>query len=64
MTRKIFDLFSHRLHVAHVPHRWDVHEQEKYGINQLRVAGGIESCCLALAIQFYSGELKSNSSDN
>jgi UDP-N-acetyl-D-mannosaminuronic acid dehydrogenase len=64
MTRKIFDLFSHRLHVAHVPHRRDVHEQEKYGINQLRVAGGIESCCLDLAIQFYSGELKSNGSDN
>jgi UDP-N-acetyl-D-mannosaminuronate dehydrogenase len=21
MTRKIFDLFGHRLHVAHVPHR-------------------------------------------
>jgi hypothetical protein len=64
MTRKIFDLFSHRLHVAHVPHRWRVHEQEKYGVNQLRVAGGIESCCLDLAIQFYFGELNSNGSDN
>jgi nucleotide sugar dehydrogenase len=63
-ARKIFDLFGHRLHVAHVPHRWYQHDQEKYGVNQLRVGGGIESCCLDMAVQFYSGDLNGNASNS
>lgn len=59
-ARKICTMFNHRLHVAHVPHRWYVHDQERYGVNQLRVAGGIEPCCLAMAVQFYSGDLNGN----
>lgn len=59
-ARKICTMFNHRLHVAHVPHRWYVHDQERHGVNQLRVAGGVEPCCLAMAIQFYSGDLNGN----
>jgi UDP-N-acetyl-D-mannosaminuronate dehydrogenase len=63
-ARKIYDLFGHRLHVAHVPHRWYQHDQEKYGVNQLRVAGGIEPCCLDMAVQFYSGDLNGHASNS
>lgn len=63
-ARKIFDLLGHRLHVAHVPHRWYQHDQEKYGVNQLRVAGGVEPCCLDMAVQFYSGDLNGHASNS
>ncbi|MEW6603540.1 MAG: NAD(P)-binding domain-containing protein [Thermoproteota archaeon] len=63
-ARKICDMFNHRLHVAHVPHRWYQHDPEKYGVNQLRVAGGIEPCCLAMAVQFYSGDLNGHVSSS
>lgn len=63
-ARKICDLFNHRLHVAHVPHRWYQHDQEKYGVNQLRVAGGVEPCCLTMAVQFYSGDLNGHVSSS
>ena len=54
-SRKIFELVNHRLHVAHVPHRWYSAEQENHGVNQLRVAGGVCDCCLKKAVEFYSG---------
>jgi UDP-N-acetyl-D-mannosaminuronic acid dehydrogenase len=55
-SRKIVDLLNHRLHVAHVPHRWYGLEEEEHGVNQLRIIGGAYHCCLKLAIQFYGGE--------
>jgi UDP-N-acetyl-D-mannosaminuronic acid dehydrogenase len=54
-SRKVFELVSHRLHVAHVPHRWYATEQESHGVNQLRVAGGVCDCCLRMAAKFYNG---------
>jgi UDP-N-acetyl-D-mannosaminuronate dehydrogenase len=54
-SKKVFDLVNHRLHVAHVPHRWYSSEQETHGVNQLRVAGGVCDCCLRMAVEFYSG---------
>jgi UDP-N-acetyl-D-mannosaminuronic acid dehydrogenase len=54
-SRKVFELVNHRLHVAHVPHRWYSAEQENHGVNQLRVAGGVCDCCLKKAVEFYSG---------
>jgi UDP-N-acetyl-D-mannosaminuronic acid dehydrogenase len=54
MSRKIFEMLNHRLHVAHVPHRWYGLEEEEHGVNQLRVAGGVCGCCLNAAMQFYS----------
>jgi UDP-N-acetyl-D-mannosaminuronate dehydrogenase/predicted transcriptional regulator len=54
-SRKIFERLDHRLHVAHAPHRWYVHEEESHGVNQLRVLGGVHDCCLNAAMQFYDG---------
>jgi UDP-N-acetyl-D-mannosaminuronic acid dehydrogenase len=46
-------MLNHRLHVAHVPHRYYSLEEEDHGINQVRVIGGVCDCCLKKAIQFY-----------
>ncbi len=54
-SRRVFGLVKHRLHVAHVPHRWYASEQELHGVNQLRVAGGVCDCCLRMAAKFYNG---------
>lgn len=48
-SRKIFETLNHRLHVAHVPHRWYALEVE-HGVNQLRVVGGVRGCCLKAAM--------------
>jgi UDP-N-acetyl-D-mannosaminuronic acid dehydrogenase len=52
-SKKIFEMVNHRLHVAHVPHRWYGLEEKEHGVNQLRVAGGVCGCCLNAAMQFY-----------
>ncbi len=56
-SRKLVELLSHRLHVAHVPHRFYINDMEEHGVKQLRVAGGCESCCLNEAIHFYKDVL-------
>lgn len=57
-SKKIFELLEHRLHVVHAPHRWYSLEEEKYGVNQLRVIGGVNPCCLKLGEEFYTGHSK------
>ena len=52
-SKRVFEMLNHRLHVAHVPHRFYSLEEEDHGINQLRVIGGVCDCCLKNAIQFY-----------
>ncbi len=52
-SKKIFEIINHRLHVAHVPHRWYALEEEIHGVNQVRVIGGVSDCCLKTALQFY-----------
>jgi UDP-N-acetyl-D-mannosaminuronate dehydrogenase len=52
-SKKIFEMFNHRLHVAHAPHRFYSLEEKEHGINQLRVIGGVCDCCLKNAIRFY-----------
>jgi UDP-N-acetyl-D-mannosaminuronic acid dehydrogenase len=52
-SMRVFEMLNHRLHVAHVPHRFYSLEEEDHGINQLRVIGGVCDCCLKNAIQFY-----------
>jgi UDP-N-acetyl-D-mannosaminuronic acid dehydrogenase len=53
-SKRVFEMLNHRLHVAHVPHRWYSLEQEEHGVNQLRVVGGVCDCCLRAALEFYS----------
>ncbi|MGI0044426.1 MAG: hypothetical protein ACRD47_12015 [Nitrososphaeraceae archaeon] len=62
-SRKIFEMVNHRLHVAHVPHRWYSLEEKEHGVNQLRVAGGVYGCCLKAVMQFYNQGADSVSRD-
>ncbi|MGZ5485325.1 MAG: NAD(P)-binding domain-containing protein [Nitrososphaeraceae archaeon] len=57
-SKKVFELLEHRLHVVHAPHRWYSEEEEKHGVNQLRVIGGVNPCCLKLGLEFYAGHSK------
>jgi UDP-N-acetyl-D-mannosaminuronic acid dehydrogenase len=61
-SKKIFELLEHRLHVVHAPHRWYSLDEQKYGVNQLRVIGGVNPCCLKLGLNFYNRNSKIESS--
>ena len=50
---KIKELVSHKLHVAHVPHRFYIHEKKDHGVNQTRVMGASDICCENRATEFY-----------
>jgi nucleotide sugar dehydrogenase len=54
-SKKVAEIFNHRLHVVHAPHRWYALEEKEHGVNQLRVMGGVCECCLKAGMQFYSG---------
>jgi UDP-N-acetyl-D-mannosaminuronic acid dehydrogenase len=62
-SKKVFELLNHRLHVAHIPHRWYALEEREHGVNQLRVVGGVCDCCLKAAVQFY-GQINANNNNN
>jgi UDP-N-acetyl-D-mannosaminuronic acid dehydrogenase len=62
ISKKMFEIMNHRVHVVHVPHRWYALEEEIHGVNQLRVIGGVSECCLRLGLEFYGGrEIKNYS---
>lgn len=61
-SKKIFELLEHRLHVVHAPHRWYSVDEHNYGVNQLRVIGGVNPCCLKLGLDFYNGNSECKSS--
>ena len=65
-SKKVFEMLNHRLHVAHVPHRWYALEEQEHGVNQVRVIGGVCDCCLKIAMYFYDGrsENMNNSSSS
>lgn len=56
-TQKIFEILNHKLHVAHIPHRYYKHEKQEHGVNQKRVLGACSPCCYNNAIKFYGGIL-------
>src|SRR5215218_6721745 len=62
-SKKVFEMLNHRLHVAHIPHRWYALEEKEHGVNQLRVVGGVCDCCLKVAMQFY-GQVNDNDKMN
>ena len=51
-SHKIQTILNHRLHVAHVPHRYFRGDPD-HGVNQLRVLGGCDPCCIEKARKFY-----------
>ena len=62
-SKKVFEMLNHRLHVAHIPHRWYALEEKEHGVNQLRVVGGVCDCCLKAAVQFY-GQIDASNNSN
>ena len=54
MSRRVCEILQHRLHVAHVPHRYFGEEKKEHGVRQLRVLGGCKECCVAEAFEFYN----------
>jgi nucleotide sugar dehydrogenase len=52
-SKKVCEILEHRLHVAHVPHRYFNQEKIEHGVRQLRVLAGCQSCCSNEALQFY-----------
>ena len=63
-SKKVLEMLNHRLHVAHIPHRWYALEEKEHGVNQLRVVGGVCECCLKAAVQFYSRDGKNSGDGN
>ena len=54
ISQKVCGMLHHRLHVAHVPHRYFNEEKREHGVNQLRVLGGCKPCCSKEALYFYN----------
>ncbi|AIF84443.1 UDP-N-acetyl-D-mannosaminuronate dehydrogenase [Candidatus Nitrososphaera evergladensis SR1] len=52
-SRKVLALLNHKMHVVHVPHRYYGPEKKEHGVNQTRVIGGCEPCCMAEGKKFY-----------
>jgi len=57
-TNRIKQILDHRLHIAHLPHRFYAKEKEEHGVKQVRVLGGCEKCCTEKAVHFYKDLLK------
>jgi UDP-N-acetyl-D-mannosaminuronate dehydrogenase len=55
-SQKVFEKLDHRLHVVHAPHRWYALEEQDHGVNQLRILGGVNKCCLQEGMRFYDGK--------
>ncbi len=54
-SKKVFEKVDHRLNVVHATHRWYALEENIHGVNQLRIIGGVSSCCLQHGLNFYDG---------
>jgi len=57
ISNQVNSILKHKLHVAHVPHRFYSEEKKEHGVRQLRVLGGCKSCCTLEALKFYAGIL-------
>ncbi|WP_226987042.1 NAD(P)-binding domain-containing protein [Candidatus Nitrososphaera evergladensis] len=56
-SEKVLEMLRHKMHVVHVPHRYFGPEKHDHGVNQTRVIGGCEPCCIDKARQFYGDML-------
>lgn len=54
LSKKLCNILQHKLHVAHVPHRYYGPEKNIHGVNQLRVLAGCKLCCAEAAQNFYN----------
>lgn len=56
ISENIMKILGHRMHVVHVPHRFYNEDKYDHGIQQIRVLGGCDDCCIEKARHFY-GEI-------
>ena len=57
ISNQVHSILRHRLHVAHVPHRFYSEDKKEHGVRQLRVLGGCKYCCTLEALNFYAAIL-------
>ncbi len=57
ISRQVENILRHKLHVAHVPHRFFLQDKQEHGVKQLRVLGGCRDCCTQEALNFYAAIL-------
>jgi len=57
VSNQVERLLEHKLHVAHVPHRFYSEDKKEHGVKQLRVLGGCKGCCTRAALGFYASVL-------
>jgi len=53
-AKKILEILGHRMHVAHVPHRYCAGDRDEHGVKQMRVLAGCSNCCKEKALNFYN----------
>ena len=56
-SNNVMKILEHKLHVAHVPHRFYINELAEHGVRQMRVLGGCKPCCVNEATHFYKDML-------
>ena len=57
-SKKIFEEnFKGKVLLVHAPHRYWADQEDKYGVNQVRVIGGINTESLETGIKFYNEQL-------
>jgi len=53
-SKRVFkEIFNGRARVVHVPHRYWADEPERYGVNQIRVIGGVDDDSLKAGLNLY-----------
>jgi len=57
-SKQVNNILDHRLHVAHVPHRFYAEDKKEHGVRQLRVLSGCHDCCILEALNFYARILR------
>jgi UDP-N-acetyl-D-mannosaminuronic acid dehydrogenase len=57
-TKKIFEeIFKCKVLLVHAPHRYWADQEDKYGVNQVRVIGGVNTKSLDAGMKFYKTQL-------
>jgi nucleotide sugar dehydrogenase len=57
-SKKIFqEIFNGKVKLVHAPHRYWADQEDKYGVNQVRVIGGVNQESLDAGMKFYKDQL-------
>jgi nucleotide sugar dehydrogenase len=57
-SKKIFEeIFKGKVLLVHAPHRYWIDQEDKYGVNQVRVIGGVNNESLEAGMKFYKEQI-------